>query len=255
MGCFVWLLWITCTFFRNNGERQWNCAVEVLGHCQRNREVRAAVWLQGLMEQQSGKIRNVLLWCLCKHLSSVSTSWFLEHLPNLLRLCLTPSTANPDSALVQHLAAGTIPLLHWVQLCSSALVWRFLSHHWGFKAGILILAVWLAGFHQRALHKSFIIRTWWLLSLSHCVRAASKALMQSKDFRIPTLKPVIPKWLPQLFRCFCCHLKVSTATGAVHRLGPTKGTAVAELRVNTDRTMEKPFKNYPGWVYSPSLIS
>lgn len=59
--------------------------------------------------------------------------------------------------------------------------------------------------------------------------------MQSKDFRTPTLKPVIPNWLPQLFRCFCWDLKVPTATGAVHRLGPTKGTtAVSELRVNRE---------------------
>lgn len=75
----------------------------------------------------------------------------------------------------------------------------------------------------------------------------SKALIQSKDFRTPTLKRVIPNWLPQLFRWFCCDLKVPTAMGAVHRLAPTKGKAVSEFRVNTERTMKKPFEK-PPWL-------
>lgn len=220
------------------GERQWNSALSFLtwqhlGHCQRNWEVRTIVRLQARVSRGEGKTREVLQcckWCLCKHLSLMWASWFLECLrplclPKLFRLCLThPAQQNLTHpwALVQHPAAGTISLLQWVQLCSFVLVWRFLFQHWGFKAGVLILAVTLTEFNQRALHKSFITRTWWLLSLSHYVRGASKALIQSKDFRAQTLKPVMPNWLPQLLRCFCCDLRVPTDTGAVQGWAPPK---------------------------------
>lgn len=62
----------------------------------------------------------------------------------------------------------------------------------------------------------------------------------------PNIKACDPKLAAPALQVLLLSSEVPTATGAVHRLGPTKGTAVAELRVNTDRTMEKPFKNYPG---------
>lgn len=156
MDCFVCLICIT---WNNGGKAMEFCCWGFLtGQHLGHKEVRAAVWLQGLMEEgQSGKIRNVLLWFLCKHLSSMSPSDPLNPIPWILppqtpqAVFNTPSTANlPHSpASVQHPPAGTIPPLHWVQLCSFVLLWRFLFHHCGFRAGILILAVWLAGFHQR----------------------------------------------------------------------------------------------------------
>lgn len=138
--------------------------------------------------------------CLCKHLSLMWASWFLEYLrplclPKLLRLSLAhPAQQNLTHcpALVQHPAAETISFLQRVQLCSFVLVWRFLFQHWGFKAGILILAVWLTKFNQRALHKSSITRAWWLLSLSHCVRVLPR-LWSKARLQTPNIKACDPK--------------------------------------------------------------
>lgn len=249
IDCLVCLIYITCTFFRNNGGKamEFCCLVfltwQLLGPCQRT-EIRTVVWLQGLRGRREKRVGKWGKFCsaasdACANISLMWASWFLQCLrplclPKLLRL----SSAHPAQqnlthcpALVQHPAAGTISLLQWVQLCSFALVWRFLFQHWGFKAGILVLAVWLTEFNQRALHKSSSKGLVAFVTVPLC-QGASKALIQSKDFRPSTLKPVIPNWLPQLFRCFSCDLKVPTATGAVPRLGPTKGTAVSELRVN-----------------------